>query len=141
MKAHKVSEIVERFYWKCSVASHRHKTYEVAQECIDDHEYIKSARRWNCNMYADVVEAIINGKTLQEVGDMFGVGSCRARQVFFKATRMMRHPSMQDEGVEFPLDFDIKEIINNSDFWLGQVKKMRGKRYRGSGHIEINDTV
>lgn len=141
MKAERVSEMVERFYWKCSVPSHRHREEHTAQECIDDHEYIKPARRWNCEMYADVVEALINGATFKAVGEMFGVGKYRASQVFQKAMRMMRHPSMCDGDMPFPGDFDISEARANSDFWLGQVKKLREKRYKGIGHNELNGTT
>jgi len=131
MRTEQVSEMIERRYWKCTVPSHRHRDEWTAQACIDDHEYIKPARRWTLEMYADAVDAAMKGATLKEVGDMFGVGAARMRQVLYRASRMMRHPSMIDEGTQCPLDLDVREMRAHSDFWLGQATKLREKRYAG----------
>jgi len=122
MKSNRVSELVEVFYWTCTVNEHRHKTKAIADACIAKKSAArKEVRRWTRRMIADAIESILNGASWREVARSFNVSPSRITQIIHHAMRIM--DPLSSSTIPYDARRNIGEIREYADFWREKLKE------------------
>ena len=87
------TQIINREYWTCYNADHHHTTKEIAEKCIANYERPRKQlyRRWTKDMYRDVLSLRDDGLTYKAIGEKYGVGEQRIREVEARASRKKRN--------------------------------------------------
>lgn len=70
-------------YWSCRESSHRHESKEIAQRCINEYARRDNPHyeKWTETAMSDVKAMRKAGCTLRAIGQKYGVGPERIRQV------------------------------------------------------------
>lgn len=101
MLSERKTELIEKTYWTCRKPEHRHRTQQVAEDCIastdparNENYYMAMAHR---NL--DMVQARLQGKKFREIADAAGVSIERARQILAQNMRRARHqtPNLRED--------------------------------------------
>jgi hypothetical protein len=73
-------------YWSCRELAHRHKSKEIAQRCLDEYARRDNPRekKWSEAAVADAKAMQKAGCTLRVIGQKYGVGPERIRQVLWR---------------------------------------------------------
>lgn len=94
-------------YWTCANKNHRHRTRDVAVECIKKSSRqkrpVRSAEEW---LLRDLTVAVrvTRGATFAEAGREMGVTGHRASQMFRKSIRRLNSPRYRTGDEFFPND-------------------------------------
>lgn len=93
VEATQVTEVVTKVYWQCCVATHRHRTQRVAQECIEAYRAPKKQRRkWDKALHASMFKAVLNGESYRAVGKKSGLTGQRIAGIVSKMRRVLLKP-------------------------------------------------
>lgn len=90
MKTKLITEVVEVNYWTCLDSTHKHKTQDVAQACIDHTLRDKhTTNTWTADKYKEVLERWrAGGITKRALGKLYNVTGNRIAEVIKKAERL-----------------------------------------------------
>lgn len=117
---------VEVIYWDCGHPDHRHKTEEIAANCMKKNANKKLRQpveirraRWIAAM-----RAVVSGATWREAGETIGVTAGRAAQIVHKVMRMSLQPKRFTGEYPEHNKYDVKEVRANAEFWLERAADM-----------------
>ena len=89
MKPERKTEMVERVYWTCNRAGHKHASEAGALACIARHpnEPAKPGRQWTMSQILEVVALHDAGETYASIGRKYGLTGGRISDIVAKGRR------------------------------------------------------
>lgn len=128
MKAKKKTKLIEIEYWDCGMGSCNHRTESGANRCIDKQKKypaIAMSKNGRNRRQICITKEVLEGRSMREVGEEFGVSGSRVRQIFEKTMRLARRPSVRGEDkIPEGENYSLNDLRKNKSFWLRQVEKL-----------------
>ncbi|MDE2103896.1 MAG: hypothetical protein KGL39_42060 [Patescibacteria group bacterium] len=122
------THLVEKCYWNCGHPSHRHRSERIAARCMEKSANKKPANIAKKPQWIQATRAVLNGQTLKEVGESFGISDTRCSAWVHKTIMMATHQSRCQEEIPEPTNrhffSDVSELRKHADFWLPHVEAL-----------------
>ena len=76
-----------------------------------------------------IFKRVLNGESFTKIAKDFNLSGSRISQIFYKLTRILKHPRLMPEEVwgTAPRSQTIVEFRADKDFWLGRIEEYKEK--------------